>query len=116
MTDRDFGRASGLQVFVLILAGVSPTDPTTDRPLLSDEKRAALMRNSRRNLVRETGEDFGFDAPAWHRFLQKSSAFSEAYSHPYGFDFVKRMVREAPSNADLQRILKLLELPGPRDS
>ncbi|HEV2293073.1 MAG TPA: hypothetical protein VGR35_04405 [Tepidisphaeraceae bacterium] len=71
--------------------------------LLADpSERIAAMRQGRFDLVRATGEDFGFNLSAWRDHLLGNKELG--YKHPYAFATVDRAVRNAMSDEEAARL------------
>jgi hypothetical protein len=84
--------------------------------LIPDEPaRLAEMRRGRRELVRSSGVDFGYDLVQWRELLLTFDEFG--YRHPYAFESVDRAVRRAADDPLFLRLGRLLEaeLPPPLD-
>ena len=110
MTIPAFGRCTGVQMAILELAGydLGEPEPTFIR---HEQMRLAVMRESLRNLVEWTGQDYGFDLSLWREFL---IAYGEehGYTHPYAFGSVDEAILRAANDPDFGRWAKLAEAAG----
>ena len=105
MTVPAFGRCTPVQIALLELAGydLRRRGPT----LVPDERgRITQMMNSRRELVRTTGQDFGYDLKAWREFLLAGGK-EHGYTHPYAFRSVEKAVQKVLNDAGFRRWVEL---------
>jgi hypothetical protein len=93
MTIPRFGRSMPVHGEILRLIGWDLSRGESE--LISDEaERVEMMRQGHAELVRKTGEDYGFDLVKWRTFLlQPPDRFG--YRHPYAFATVDQEVRRA---------------------
>lgn len=114
MTIPGFGRLTPIQMDMLELAGINldrrrygfdPFNPGTET--IPDEDRIEIMKRGRASLVKQTGQDFGFDLEVWQRFLVAHADLG--YTHPYGSLVTKKYVRAAIADPERQRLLSLIE-------
>ncbi len=106
MTLPRFGRVVPIQCDILRLIGyrLTPVHVGLDIP---DEERGANMRAGRAALMEGTGQDFGYDLAAWHKYLLSRPELG--YAHAYGFASVQRAVREAACDPERARVVALVE-------
>jgi hypothetical protein len=105
MTLPRFGKVVPIQCDVLRLIGYRLTRGHVGLDI-PDEERLANMREGLAALHQKTGQDFGYDVAAWHKYLLSRSDLG--YDHPYGFAGVRRAVREAARDPERARLIRLL--------
>lgn len=106
MTIPRFGRVTPVQMTMLEFIGyrITRDDVNLDIP---DAERRQLMQAAYTELIRLTGQDFGYDLGAWHEFLSAHDDFG--YTHRYAFDGVQAAVNQALSDPDRARLVAQLE-------
>ena len=101
-----FGRATGLQICMLAMAGINiqdPHEPESDDVLVDEMLKNLCL------LVKFTRADFGLDLRAWHEFLLSSEEFRDEYTFTYAWPRVIEAIEgrlESPDRGRLIRILK----------
>lgn len=73
---------------------------------IPEAERLANMREGLASLRRETGQDYGYDLAAWHEYLI-IYAEEHGYTHPYGFEGVRRAVEEAIRDPEWPHLARL---------
>ncbi len=101
-----YGRVTPLQMMVLFLGGETLYEGAAPP---TDEERLEVMRQGRAGLRRSTGQDFGYDLGAWHRFLLDDPEHRKEYKFRYAWAAVRPKIEELLSSEDRARLVKILE-------
>jgi hypothetical protein len=97
-----FGRIMPIHFEILGLIGWR-LSPAGSELIASELERIEEMRKAHADLVRTTGQDFGYDLAKWRDFFL---AYDEqfGYRHPYAFATVDRAVRSAIADPTFPRL------------
>ena len=76
-----------------------------------EPERIEQMRTGHADLVRTTGQDFGYDLAKWRRFLLAHDR-EFGYRHPYAFASVDRAVKAAIDDPEFARLSALAAAGG----
>lgn len=79
--------------------------------IASEPDRVEQMRTGHADLVRTTGQDFGYDLAKWREFLLKHDK-EFGYRHPYAFASVDRAVKAATADPEFTRLAALAAAGG----
>jgi hypothetical protein len=115
MTVPYWGRILPTQIHILRLAGHVLLRAHAGRgPYIgTDEERLESMAQGRSDLVRSTGQDFGYDLRAWHDYLTQHAELR--YDYGYGGDSVPSAVETALTDSHHIRLARILEGRLPLD-
>lgn len=109
MTIPGYGQLTPLQCSMLRLAGEVLH---RFRQEVSDEERMDEMVASRAELVRRTGQDFGFDLASWDDWLRADEKLRGEYMHPYSWRSTRRMLESLVGDERRLRLVQALETKG----
>ena len=93
MTIPGFGNIVPIQGDLLMMIGWELTRAGA-KLIAAEPQRIEQMRRGHAELVRTTGEDFGYDLTKWRDFLMRHDK-AYGYRHPYAFKSVDRAVKAA---------------------
>jgi len=110
MSIRGFGNILPIHFEILSLIGWRMSRGGSEL-IASEAERIEEMRTGHADLVRTTGQDFGYDLSKWRDFL---IAHDEqfGYRHPYAFAAVDREVSAAIDDPEFARLAALAAVGG----
>ncbi len=112
MTMKSFGRIVPLQGDMLCLAGYGNIAGDGFRDIAYGDTEAAIVKNIREGskiLCKFTGKNFSFSLSDWHEYLLSDEKLKKSYTHPYGWNGVKKAILAEIANPDRARLEALAE-------